>query len=83
MLSCLVVFLLIASKEGGAATLETLQSEGDAIYDIGRAIPSLTRVEGTSVRNAIGFRASFPDHYNDQAASIHCFDNRSYLLLAI
>ena len=49
-MSWIVIFVLIAANGVSAATLASLQSEGDAIYDMSQAMPSLVTAAGTKMR---------------------------------
>lgn len=53
MLSFLVVSVFISSNRVIAATLATLQSEGDAVYDLSQSKTSLVTVEGAKLRPSV------------------------------
>ena len=49
MISWFVVFVFIAANGVSAATLASLQSEGDAIYDMSQAMPALVTAAGKNL----------------------------------
>ena len=53
MLLGLLLSVFIDSNRVIATTLTTLQSEGDAIYDMSQAIPSLVTVDGESLLKSV------------------------------
>ena len=53
MMSLFVIFALLAANSVSAATVLSLQIEGDAIYDMSQAIPSLVTKYGTSSHKAV------------------------------
>ena len=53
MLLGLLLSIFIASNRVIAATLATLQSEGDAIYDLSQAMPSLVTLDGERSRMSV------------------------------
>ena len=53
MLLGLLLSVFIDSNRVIATTLATLQSEGDAIYDMSQAIPSLVTVDGESLLKSV------------------------------
>ena len=50
MMSWFVIFVLLAANGVNAATVANLQQEGDAIYDMAQAMPSLVTKSGTNSR---------------------------------
>ena len=53
MLLGLLLSVFIDSNRVIAATLATLQSEGDAIYDLSQAMPSLVTLDGERSRMSV------------------------------
>ena len=49
----LLLSFFIASNRVIAATLAALQSEGDAIYDLSQAMPSLVTIDGERSRMSV------------------------------
>ena len=52
-----VILVLLAANGVSAATVASLQSEGDAIYDMSQAMPSLVTRYGTSSHKAFDLMA--------------------------
>ena len=53
MMSSFVILALLAANSVSAATVSSLQKEGDAIYAMSQAIPSLVTKYGTSMHKAV------------------------------
>ena len=57
MMSWLVCLVLLAANGVSGATVASLQREGDAIYDMSQAMPSLVTRHGTSSHKAFDLMA--------------------------
>ena len=53
MMSWLACLVLLAANGVSAATVASLQREGDAIYDMSQAMPSLVTTSGTISRKSV------------------------------
>ena len=53
MMSWLVCLAVLAANGVSAATVASLQREGDAIYDMSQAMPSLVVTSGTISRKSV------------------------------
>ena len=52
-----VILVILAANGVSAATVASLQREGDAIYDMSQAMPSLVTRRGTSSHKAVDLMA--------------------------
>ena len=65
MMSWFLCLVLLAANGVSSATIASLQKEGDAIYDMIQAMPSLATVSGTKSRKSVDLTAFLHTWFND------------------